>query len=51
MAGKLTGHKVHYPIHHIRVRDARGYESIIPTQLPRTVFEPLDKQQSLLEEN
>jgi hypothetical protein len=47
--GKVIGHNVTREPVYIRVRDDRGYESIIMIHPRETVFEPAAKQGSLIE--
>jgi hypothetical protein len=49
--GKLTGHKVTTPPVYTRTRDLRGYESIQLLHWGKTVFEPLGRQRSLIDED
>ncbi|SAL01603.1 hypothetical protein AWB80_08163 [Caballeronia pedi] len=49
--GKLTGHNVRAPASYIKVRDDRGYESVMMLRPAETVFEPVKAQSSLIEED
>jgi hypothetical protein len=48
--GKLIGHDHHYPAVMITVRDARGYDQLIPAVAEREVFVPVTRQRDMLEE-
>jgi hypothetical protein len=48
--GKVVGHNVTTEPVYIRVRDDRGYESIIQIHPRETRFEPAARQRSLLGE-
>lgn len=48
--GRLTGHNVHYPPSYITVRDIRGYDSLIQARPARTVFEPVERQSSMFDD-
>jgi hypothetical protein len=48
--GKVIGHNVTTPPVYTRSRDMRGYESIHLLHWPTTVFEPVARQRSLIEE-
>jgi hypothetical protein len=47
---RLTGHNVHYPPAYIKVRDMRGYDSIMQVQPARVVFEPVARQRGIFDE-
>jgi hypothetical protein len=48
--GRLIGHNVHYPPHYITVRDMRGYDSIIQVIPERVVFEPVERQRGMFDD-
>jgi hypothetical protein len=47
--GTLVGYNVHFPTLMIVVRDARGYEQLIPAALRRVIFEPIPRQGMLFD--
>ncbi|WP_157650714.1 hypothetical protein [Burkholderia ubonensis] len=49
--GKLIGHKYTVPASYARFRDARGYESIVLMRPEHEVFEPIERQRSMFEDD
>jgi hypothetical protein len=47
----LIGHKIRYPAVFITVRDQRGYDSFIQAVPAREVFEPLDRQPGMFDDD
>ncbi|MCW3587370.1 hypothetical protein [Burkholderia cenocepacia] len=48
--GALIGHKCTVPASYARFRDARGYESVVLMRPEREVFEPIEHQRGMFDE-
>lgn len=48
--GALIGHKYTVPASYARFRDVRGYESIVLMRPEREVFEPIERQRGMFDD-
>lgn len=47
---RLAGYNVHYPPVYMKVRDIRGYESIMQSVPARVVYVPVESQHGMFDE-